>query len=135
MSKVILVIAALILVANAELKSPCDNFFKYTSIGTDEWQGELTLKTDYTLHGLWVRIFLNSVTPDTVFHVKGNFGDVIYSKDEPGAYLVKDRNFVLHKNKPEIIRFTVQYPANASTVPEFAGFRLNARTMCPEGQD
>lgn len=47
-------------------------------------------------------------------------------------YLVKNRNYKLKSNTPLLIRFFIKYDTRESP-PQLMSFRLNAKTLCPEG--
>lgn len=47
-------------------------------------------------------------------------------------YLIKNRNHQLKANTPTPVRFYVKYN-RAEAIPNLIAFRLNAKTVCPEG--
>ncbi|KAJ8971171.1 hypothetical protein NQ317_013366 [Molorchus minor] len=114
--------------ASSQLVSPCPRLFKYEpqSNENDRWYGELTLVSDAELTGVWLRIVFDKPSIQL-----GNwFGEVVTQDNKD--YLVKNRNHKLLPNTPLKVRFYVKYDPS-QTPPQLMSFRLNARTVCPEG--
>ncbi|XP_017772494.1 PREDICTED: uncharacterized protein LOC108559656 [Nicrophorus vespilloides] len=134
MLKYLLLVALCAVVANCELKTPCAGLFEYTKQDeTGRWEGVLNIKSEYTLHGVWIRIFLDGAVSDvklleTQGEVKKTDGD-----SKVKDFLIKNRDLLLKKDEPATIKFSVAY--EGKNPPAFAGFRLNARTLCPVGEE
>lgn len=58
------------------------------------------------------------------------FGEVV--TDDNIDYLIKNRNYKLKANTPLQIRFYIKYDTS-QPAPQLVTYRLNARTLCPEG--
>lgn len=72
--KVLFVVAALLAWASAETReSPCPEQFKYIKESAGSWVGELNVKPEYTLHGIWIRVLFDtpvkSVTTVSIIYV------------------------------------------------------------------
>ncbi|KAI4455114.1 serine protease gd n-terminus [Holotrichia oblita] len=110
------------------LESPCPRLFVYEPPGTetDRWYGIITLISDSDLNGVWLRVIFDRPSLQL-----GNwFGEV--KTEDNKDYLIKNRNHKLTANTPFPIRFYIKYdPSNP--VPRLESFRLNAKTVCPEG--
>lgn len=109
------------------LASPCPDLFSYEPFGPEAnvWHGNIKVKTDSELSGVWMRVVLDKPP----IHFGTSFGDVV--QKEPNEFLVKKPKHKLP------IGAELQYRINASfipgeTPPKILGFRLNARTVCPE---
>ncbi|KAJ8956093.1 hypothetical protein NQ318_016546 [Aromia moschata] len=115
--------------AYCQLVSPCPRLFKYepqNNNENDRWYGELTLISDADLSGVWLRIIFDKQSIQL-----GNwFGEVVTQDNKD--YLVKNRNHKLMANSPMKLRFYVKYNPR-ETPPKLVEFRLNAKTVCPEG--
>ncbi|KAJ3653082.1 hypothetical protein Zmor_018999 [Zophobas morio] len=114
--------------ASAQLISPCPRLFKYEPQGAenDRWYGVVTLLSDSELSGVWLRLIFDKQSIQL-----GNwFGEVVTSDNK--EYLVKNRNHKLLANAPYNLRFYIKYNPNEAP-PQLVMFRLNAKTVCPEG--
>ncbi|KAI4455188.1 modular serine protease [Holotrichia oblita] len=110
------------------LESPCPRLFVYEPPGTetDRWYGIITLISDSDLNGVWLRVIFDRPSLQL-----GNwFGEV--KTEDNKDYLIKNRNHKLTANTPFPIRFYIKYDPN-NPVPRLESFRLNAKTVCPEG--
>lgn len=115
-------------VISAQLISPCPRLFSYepSSAENDRWYGTVTLISDATLSGVWLRLKFDRPSIQL-----GNwFGEVVTTDNI--EYLVKNRGHTLEANKPFKIRFYIKYNPSEPP-PQLVSFKLNARTVCPEG--
>ncbi|KRT86291.1 Trypsin, partial [Oryctes borbonicus] len=111
------------------LESPCPRLFIYEPPGreTDKWYGIVTLISDSDLSGVWLRLIFDRPSLQL-----GNwFGEV--KSDDNTEYLIKNRNHKLVANTPYPLRFYIRYDPS-KPIPRLVSFRLNAKTVCPEGQ-
>ncbi|XP_071056951.1 chymotrypsin-like elastase family member 2A isoform X2 [Onthophagus taurus] len=109
------------------LESPCPRLFIYEPrTESDRWHGIITLLSDSELSGIWLRIILDNPSEQL-----GNwFGEVV--TDDNKEYLIKNRNHKLPVNTPYPLKFYIKYNPNGP-IPRLVSFRLNAKTVCPEG--
>ncbi|KAJ8963550.1 hypothetical protein NQ314_005555 [Rhamnusium bicolor] len=124
----ILLITLIINNAYCQLVSPCPKLFKYepNNNENDRWYGQVTLLSDSELSGVWLRLIFDKPSSQL-----GNwFGEVVTQDNK--EYLVKNRNHKLLANVPYSLRFYLKYNPNESP-PQLVAFRLNAKTVCPEG--
>ncbi|KAB0791406.1 hypothetical protein PPYR_03206 [Photinus pyralis] len=107
--------------------SPCPRLFVYerTSSYNDRWFGIITLLNDATLNGIWLRVSFDR----PIIQLGNWFGEVV--KKSTTEYVIKNPNFNLKAHTPKIVRIFVKYNVNAPP-PQVVGFKLNARTVCPE---
>jgi len=109
--------------------SPCPRLFVYDrkSKEPDRWDGIVTLLSDIDLEGVWLRLMF-----DRPSLLLGNWFGQAEPRNENKEYLIKNRTFHLTAHMPQTVRFFIKYDPNAPA-PKLTGFRLNAQTVCPEG--
>lgn len=109
-----------------QLISPCPETFTYEIIPTetDRWYGNLIIKSDQNLSGVWLRIILDRPSMQL-----GNwFGEV--TTEDNKEYLIKNRNHKVNAGEITPIRFFIKYNP-AEPVPKLLMYRLNAVQACP----
>ncbi|KAF2885246.1 hypothetical protein ILUMI_20912 [Ignelater luminosus] len=119
-------VGALVVSCNAQARSPCPGLFQYVSHEPGQWVADVTLASEADLHGVWVRLILDA--PSSELNVTDNFGEVVTV--DHLEYLLKNRDFLLKAGEPVKARIFVKYDGDKA--PKLIGFRLNARTVCPE---
>ncbi|GJQ80664.1 hypothetical protein Trydic_g9248 [Trypoxylus dichotomus] len=110
-------------------ESPCPRLFAYEPPGneTDKWYGFVTLLSETDLSGVWLRLILDR----PALQLGTWFGEVKTGDNK--EYLIKNRNYKLAASTPNPVRFYIKYDPN-QPIPRLVGFRLNAKTVCPEVQ-
>ncbi|XP_049824503.1 clotting factor C isoform X2 [Aethina tumida] len=115
--------------ASCQMISPCPRLFTYEPQNPNEpdrWYGQLILQSDSELQGVWLRVVFDKPSIQL-----GNwFGEV--ERREQSEYLIKNPRQKLFPNQPMTVRFFVRFKPG-ETPPQLTGFRLNAKTVCPEG--
>nr|XP_023012927.1 uncharacterized protein LOC111502961 [Leptinotarsa decemlineata] len=109
--------------------SPCPKFFTYEPRNPNEpdrWYGRITLMSPDKLTGVWLRVIFDKPTIQL-----GNwFGEV--KTEDNVEYLIKNPKKKLEPNAVATVRFYVKHNVN-EIPPQVVSFRLNAKTVCPEG--
>ncbi|XP_017770062.1 PREDICTED: serine protease gd-like isoform X5 [Nicrophorus vespilloides] len=108
--------------------SPCPSIFHYEpQKERDRWYGVVTLISESDLNGVWLRLIFDKPSLQL-----GNwFGEIKTSDNKD--YLIKNRNHQLKSNMPYSLRFYIKYDPS-ETMPKLMSIRLNAKTVCPEGE-
>ncbi|XP_057668210.1 serine protease easter-like isoform X1 [Diorhabda carinulata] len=112
-------------------RSPCPEFFTYESSNNrGYWTASLTLRSDYDLHGIWIRLIFDKdvkdLTIDSQFDIKIDSADRRTIK-------VQGPSMNLKVGESKILNMNVTY--EGSEIPSLIEYRLNARTICPEVYD
>lgn len=55
-------VGALVVSCNAQARSPCPTLFQYVSQKPGQWVADITLASDADLHGVWVRLILDTTS-------------------------------------------------------------------------
>ncbi|XP_065169837.1 uncharacterized protein [Atheta coriaria] len=132
MLRYLLLCSLILAVAIAEdPKSPCPGKFDYVESKEGQWTGTLTLDSEYSLHGLWLRVFFDRAVKK--LEPVGEIKEVRTTDDDAKNFLITNRDYLLKKNTPTKVTFTVTYEGEER--PELIGYRINARDVCPEGRD
>ncbi|KAK4883290.1 hypothetical protein RN001_006609 [Aquatica leii] len=111
---------------NGQVRSPCPDLFDYVSQTPGQWNGNITLRSDVELDGIWVRLIFDNVAKNV--STEGSFGEII-SRGE-FEYLLKNKNFILTAGETVKVPISLKYDGDKA--PNLIGFRLNGRTVCPE---
>ena len=114
---------------NSVLSQPsqCPNTFAYeTKSEKDRWYGRITLTTQDTLNGIWLKIELDS--PAILLGLQNWFGEA--TTDDNLEFVIKNRNYVLEPtNGPVSIRFFVKFDPEEG-VPSVVRIKLNGKVIC-----
>ncbi|KAF2887606.1 hypothetical protein ILUMI_18567, partial [Ignelater luminosus] len=102
------------------------SFTKAKKNESDKWYGSVMLLSERDLAGIWLRLIFDRSSLQL-----GNwFGEVETTDNK--EYLIKDRNFPLKANVSQTIELYIQYDPN-EPIPKLVSFKLNDKTICPEG--
>lgn len=110
-----------------DLQSPCPRLFVYENRLSEpgKWYGTVTLLSGSTLSGVYLRLIF-----DKYFIQLGNwFGEVVLADE---GYLIRNHTYLLKAHVPVRVLFFVKYNPR-EPVPQLKEIRLNAKTVCPEG--
>lgn len=131
----------------ANFVSPCPRLFRYEkdTMELGRWYGQIILIFNSDLHGVYprlkfdrpvvqigvskIQISLNLFKSLIIKIAKNSLGEI--QENSNVEFDFKKPSFLLKANKPEKIRFLVDYKAG-ETPPQLTSYLLNARPTCPE---
>lgn len=108
-----------------DLHSPCpDTFYYENQTEPGKWFGVISIKTFEDLTGVWITVIL-----DRKAELLGNWFGESFTTDNK-EYRISNPGYVLEAGPPVSVRFFVQYPTTARTIPKLKTIRLNGKTIC-----
>ncbi|XP_056640183.1 serine protease gd-like isoform X1 [Diorhabda sublineata] len=119
----------IIYVVGQELISPCPRLFEYEPRNPkepDKIYGVLNLHSDADLNGVWLRLIFDKPSLQL-----GNWFGIILTDDNI-VYKIQAPSKKLLAHVPQRVRFYIRYDTSKPP-PKLIEYRLNAKTVCPEG--
>ncbi|XP_028142336.2 vitamin K-dependent protein C [Diabrotica virgifera virgifera] len=115
-------------IPESPLASPCPETFTYGTIDKPGyWTGNLILRPDHDISGVWVRLIFDK----EVEKVTLNSEEFIIKLSEDSKMVkLQSPDMLLKADNPKLLEVTVNYKGSA--VPSLQEYRLNARTICPQ---